>query len=227
MTDAAYTHITVLADRTGSMALVADRTSGKTKAELTTTGIKDLIRDQDAQPGKTTFSLCQFDTYTQDGVEHVTWFAPGSDHKHENWRIDPRGGTPLLDATWQLIRQTGEHLSSMPEHERPGRVIFVIGTDGEENSSRMVTKQEVADVITRQRDVYRWDFVFIGADIDAFAEAGGIGIHHYQTVSTSGPAMAAAFHSTSDAISRSRKSGKPVAYTDKERDEASGKKAGS
>ena len=223
MTDSGYTHIPILADRTGSMDLVADHTSGKTKAELTTKGIKNLITDQAAQPGKTTFSLCQFDTYTDKGVERVTWFTHGGDPKHAEWFVDPRGGTPLLDAVGQLIQQTGKHLEGMPEDQRPGRVIFVIGTDGEENSSHEFTKQQIADMITHQRDKYGWDFVFIGADIDAFAEAGGMGIPVDSSLQSSGPAMAAAYSSSSDAITRSRAGGQSVSYSDDERDRASGK----
>ena len=223
MTDSGYTHIPILADRTGSMGLVADRTSGKTKAELTTRGIKDLITDQAAQSGKVTFSLCQFDTYTHGGLEQVTWFTHGSDPKHAEWFIEPRGGTPLLDAVGHLIQKTGQHLNAMPEHERPRRVIFVIGTDGEENSSHEFTRQQIADMITHQRDKYGWDFVFIGADIDAFEEAGGMAIPVASSLQSSGDMMAVAYASSSDAITRSRAGGQSVSYSDDERDRASGK----
>lgn len=223
MTDPTYTHIPILADRTGSMGLVADHTSGKTKAELTTKGIHDLITDQAAQPGKTTFSLCQFDTYTDKGAGRITWFTHGSDPKHKDWFIDPRGGTPLLDAVGQLINQTGQHLDSMPEDQRPGRVIFVIGTDGEENSSHEFTKQQIKDMIAHQRDKYGWDFLFIGADIDAFEEAGGMGIAVPGTMSSSGAQMGVAYAATSDAITRSRPAGQSVSYSDDERDRVSGK----
>jgi hypothetical protein len=222
MTDPAATLIVILADRTGSMGWPADGKAGKTKAELTTKGIKDLIADQAAQRGTALFSLCQFDSYTRHGVELVTWFAPGSDPRHDAWAIEPRGGTPLLDATAHLIRQAGAHLDGMAEHERPGRVIFVIGTDGEENCSCEFTRQQVAGMIAHQRDKYGWEFLFIGADIDSFAEAGGMNIAQGQVLNSSGPAMAAAYASTSDAISRGRSSGQSVSYSDAERQRASG-----
>lgn len=219
MTNPGYTHITILADRTGSMKDIADPGSGRTKAELTTAGIHDLIRVQAAQPGRTTFSLVQFDTY---GTDRIAWFAPAGDPAIARWSIIPRSGTPLLDATGTLITQTGEHLAAMPEHERPGRVYFVTGTDGEENSSREYTKERLAAMIAVQRDTYGWEFVFIGADIDAFAEAGSIGVAAGSTLSTNSVNIGAAYASTNSALNRSRAKGQSVSYTDDERRQASG-----
>ena len=219
MTDRGYTHITILADRTGSMGDLADPGSGKTKAELTTRGIHDLVRDQGAQPGKTTFSLTQFDTQ---GTDRIASFAAAGDPLIARWRIIPRSGTPLLDATGEEITATGEALAAMPEDARPDRVFFVIGTDGEENSSREYSKQQIAAMITCQREAYGWEFVFIGADIDAFAEAGGMGVPAGSTLPSSGGLMTLAYASTSDAISRSRAGGQSVSYTDEERQRTSG-----
>ena len=64
----------------------------------------------------------------------------------------------------------------MAEQERPGLVIFVIVTDGEENASREFSKARVKKMIQRQQTKYSWKFTFLGADQDAFAEAGGMGI---------------------------------------------------
>jgi hypothetical protein len=214
MTDSAYTHITILADRTGSMGQISDPASSLTKAQLATAGILDLIRDQAAQPGKTTFSLTQFNSH---GVQRVTWFAPGDDPALRAWGIQPFGGTPLLDATGQVITETGQHLEDLAEDQRPGRVIFVIGTDGEENASREYTLPQVRDMITAQQEKYGWDFVFVGADIDAFAGAGGMGISRAGTVETRGPAVRAAYASTNSAIRRARAGGQSVSYSDDER----------
>ena len=219
MADPGYIHITILADRTGSMGDIADPGSGKTKADLTTKGIHDLIREQGAQPGKTTFSLTQFDTQ---GTDRIASFAAAGNPLITGWRIHPRSGTPLLDATGEEITATGEALAALPDDDRPGRVFFVIGTDGEENSSREYSKQQITAMITRQREVYGWEFVFIGADIDAFAEAGEIGIAAGATLDSAAANLGVAYASTSDAITRSRVSGLSVSYTDEERQRADG-----
>jgi hypothetical protein len=223
MTDAAYSHFAILADRSGSMGDKADPGSGKTKAELAVEGIRRLIAEQAAQPGRATFSLVQFDT---NGTDRVAWFVPGDDPVLAAWVIVPRSGTNLLDAAGAQITETGEHLAALPEDQRPGRVYFVIGTDGEENSSVEYGgpdgKARIAAKIAHQRDAYGWDFVFIGADFDAFAEAGGMGIAAGATLSSAGANIGVAYASTSDAISRSRASGQSVSYSDDERERAAG-----
>lgn len=219
MTDSAYTHIAILADRTGSMGDTADPGSGKTKAVLTTEGIRDLIREQGAQPGKTTFTLVQFDTR---GTDRIASFASADDSRIAGWRVIPRSGTPLLDAAGTEITATGEELAALDEDARPGRVFFVIGTDGEENSSREYTKRQVAAMITRQREEYGWEFVFIGADIDAFAEAAAMGVEASATLPSSGGRMSVAYAATSAAITRSRAGGGSLSYTDTERRSAGG-----
>ena len=61
----------------------------------------------------------------------------------------------------------GEQLAALPEDQRPGRVICLIMTDGMENSSHQWTWDAVKTLITQQREVYGWEFIFLGADIDA------------------------------------------------------------
>jgi len=82
----------------------------------------------------------------------------------------PRGWTALLDAIGRTINATGARLGAMPEDQRPEKVIFVIVTDGKENVSQEFREPEkVFQMIGHQRDVYQWDFVFIGANQDAIA----------------------------------------------------------
>jgi hypothetical protein len=61
--------------------------------------------------------------------------------------------------------------------DRPGLVIFVIVTDGQENSSHEFSKARIKEMIDQQQTKYNWQFTFLGANQDAFAEAGGMGIH--------------------------------------------------
>lgn len=217
MTDSDYTHITILADRTGSMGEATD--PGRTKAMDTTDGIRKMVTDQAALPGKTTFSLVQFNSAK---VDRVAWLALGSDEALTGWQCVPYGGTPLLDAVGGTIHETGEALSALPEDERPGKVIFVIATDGEENSSREYKLPQVKEMVTRQREAYGWEFAFIGVDVDAFADAGSMGIPQAATLDSAAVAMAASYNATSDAITRTRATGESLSYSTAERSASSG-----
>jgi hypothetical protein len=84
--------------------------------------------------------------------------------------------TALLDAVGRAIAETGERLAAMPEPDRPGLVVFVIVTDGQENSSKEYTKPQIKEMVERQQNIYKWQFTFLGANQDAFAEAHGMGI---------------------------------------------------
>ena len=80
--------------------------------------------------------------------------------------------TALLDAVGQAINQTSERLANLDEKDRPGLVIIVVMTDGLENSSREFSKSQVKEMIEHKRNEYQWHFIFLGANQDAFAEAG-------------------------------------------------------
>jgi hypothetical protein len=75
--------------------------------------------------------------------------------------------TALLDSAGKFITEVGEQLAALPEDQRPGRVICLIMTDGMENSSHQWDWEAVKKLITQQREVYGWKFIFLGADIDA------------------------------------------------------------
>lgn len=87
-----------------------------------------------------------------------------------------RGSTALLDAIGRSISSVGVRLSHMPEDERPGKVLFVITTDGYENASVEFTYSQIRGMITHQREKYGWAFMFLGADIEAEEIAADIGI---------------------------------------------------
>lgn len=87
-----------------------------------------------------------------------------------------RGCTALLDAVGKTILDVGYRLSATSEAERPGKVIFVITTDGLENASREFTYEKVKELIKHQQDKYKWDFIFLGANMDAAKEADSMGI---------------------------------------------------
>ena len=88
----------------------------------------------------------------------------------------PAGSTALLDAVGQAIHHIGNVHKYARAEDRPSRTMFIITTDGEENSSRMYTYTKVRSMIERRKIRYGWEFVFLGANIDAAAEVNRIGI---------------------------------------------------
>jgi len=222
LTDSSYTHLVIIDDESGSMNETSDGT--RTKGQDVEKGTLDLIAEQAKLPGKLTVSLVTFDWRPDGGggtrvVRHA-WMAKPDDKKITSWKLHPYGGTPLYDALGFIITETGLTLEAMPEDQRPGKVIFVIGTDGKENRSSEYTKEAVGSKIKTQQDGYGWDFVFIGAGFDAFGEGESIGIRHASTASVGAPAMAAAYLHTNSAVTRSRgPGGQSVSYSPAERDD--------
>lgn len=161
-----FSHIAVLLDRSGSMATCVRDTCG---------GFNTFIAEQCKLPGKITVTLAEFDhefEYVFEG-RPVGWVPQLSALNYT-----PRGQTALLDAACRLIDETGVALGRMARPDRPHHVFVVIITDGHENASRLhVHYRDLADRITLQRDRYAWEFVFLGADQDAIAEAAHLGIH--------------------------------------------------
>ena len=87
-----------------------------------------------------------------------------------------RGYTALLDAVGKTINEVGERLKNTDECERPEKVIVVITTDGQENASKSFSYDQIRQIITHQQEKYGWEFLFLGANIDAVAEAQNLGI---------------------------------------------------
>ena len=158
------TDITVILDKSGSMEARRTDAIG---------GFNALVDDQKVQPGVAALSLVQFDTsYEVSFTEKAVVDVPAL--TMETYR--PSGGTALLDAMGKTIDATGKRLAAMPEASRPGKVIVVVITDGEENSSREYTYPRLNEMICHQRDVYKWEFMFVGTSQDAIASASKVGI---------------------------------------------------
>lgn len=159
-----YTDINIVLDRSGSMEAVKSDTIG---------GFNSFLSEQKAVEGEATITLVQFD----DVYEEVYKAVPIAEAKPlDTETFVPRGWTALLDAIGRTIIDTGKRLASIKEEERPENVIFVILTDGLENASREFDRQRISEMISHQRDVYNWEFVFLGANQDAIATAGDMGI---------------------------------------------------
>lgn len=164
------TELVVVIDRSGSMEPVANDAIG---------GFNTFLKAQKEAPGEAKMTVVQFNT-------QLEFYAVNADVKSVN-PLDtkiytPEGGTALYDAVGLAIDETGKRLAAMEEKDRPSKVIFAILTDGEENSSKKYTGGEIKKMIERQRDVYKWDFVFLAAGEGAFKEAEHIGMQMSKTM---------------------------------------------
>lgn len=221
MTDSSYAHVVIVADRSGSMGDYSEPgvTSSPTKAALSTQGVRDLVAEQAGNLGRTTFTLVQF---TTGNIETVASFADGSDPRLTRWTCRPSAGTPLLDAVGTVINETGSRLAALPEARRPGRVYFVISTDGKENQSREFTRDGIKAMITVQREQWKWEFLFLGVGFEAFGEAGSIGVPRAGAMMVNSGRVGQAYAAASAGITRSRSGGQAVTYTEDERKSAGG-----
>jgi uncharacterized protein YegL len=163
MTKPNTTELVVILDRSGSMAKVVADMEG---------GFNQFMADQRKASGECRVTLVRFDSEYEVAYESapVALVPP--------LKLEPRGSTSLLDAIGRTINDTGRRLRAMPEHERPSKVLFLIITDGEENSSTEFRRDTIAQMTQHQRDKYQWEFVYLGANQDAFKVAQGIGIFH-------------------------------------------------
>lgn len=160
-----HTDITLVLDRSGSMASVAPDTIG---------GVNTFIEEQRKASGTATFTLHQFDDQFETPID-------GKDIKEvsplTSKTFVPRGNTALLDAIGRAIGNTGSRLEKSNDSERAGKVVFVIVTDGHENASHEYTPDKVHEMIDHQKTKYSWEFVFLGANQDAIKAATNIGIN--------------------------------------------------
>ncbi|MCH6267348.1 vWA domain-containing protein [Neobacillus citreus] len=157
------TEIIFLLDRSGSMAGLESDTIG---------GFNGFIEKQRKLEGEILVTTVLFDDQYEilwDGVD-----ARQANLTDQEYYV--RGMTAMLDAVGKTILDVGYRLSKTDENKRPGKVIFVITTDGMENASSEFTYEKVKELIRHQQEKYNWEFIFLGANIDAAKEAESLGI---------------------------------------------------
>ncbi len=170
------TELVFILDRSGSMAGLEGDTIG---------GFNAMMEKQRREPGETLVSTVLFDQDTQVIHDRVPLEELGPLTEEE---YDVRGSTALLDAVGGAIRHIGNVHKYAREEDVPEKTLFVITTDGMENASRRYDYDRVKAMIRRQQERYGWEFLFLGANIDAAREAGRFGIR---------PECAADYHADS------------------------------
>ena len=158
------TELVFILDRSGSMAGLEADTVG---------GFNAMMEKQKATPGKTLVSTVLFDTEITVLHDRVPLAQVPVLTNKEYYA---RGCTALLDAVGGAIRHIGNIHKYTPNSEVPGHTLFVITTDGMENASRRYGSNQVKAMIERQKERYGWEFLFLGANIDAVETAKAYGI---------------------------------------------------
>ncbi|MCL2670569.1 MAG: hypothetical protein FWF10_00850 [Clostridiales bacterium] len=158
------TELVFILDRSGSMSGLEQDTIG---------GYNALLEKQKNEPGEAIITTVLFDDRYEllhDRIPLVG-IAPITDREYY-----VRGCTALLDAIGRTIDKIGNARKHTAETERAEKVMIVITTDGMENASREYRYDKIKSMIERQKEKYGWEFLFIGANIDAVETAGRFGI---------------------------------------------------
>lgn len=158
------TEIIFILDRSGSMSGLESDTVG---------GFNAMIEKQKKEEGEALISTVLFDNESK--VLHDRVEVQKIERMTEK-DYSPGGCTALLDAIGCSIRHIGNIHKYARHEDVPERTIFVITTDGMENASRYYTVEEVKRMIARQKERYGWEFLFLGANIDAVETARAFGI---------------------------------------------------
>ena len=158
------TEIVFILDRSGSMSGLEADTIG---------GYNSLIKKQKKEEGEAYISTVLFDDHSEVLHDRVNLkdIKPMTDKEYY-----VRGCTALLDALGGAIHHIGTVHKYAREEDRPEKTLFIITTDGMENSSHNYSYAEVKKMVERQKERYGWEFLFLGANIDAVEVAGRMGI---------------------------------------------------
>ncbi|MBP3217279.1 MAG: VWA domain-containing protein [Lachnospiraceae bacterium] len=164
------TELVMILDRSGSMRGLEADTIG---------GFNSLIEKQKREEGEAYVSVILFDdkmevVYDRVDIQKV---EPMTENQYY-----VRGCTALLDAVGRAIHHIGTIHRYARREDVPEKTIFIITTDGMENASREYSYDQVRRMIERQKEQYQWEFLFLGANIDAVREAGRFGINAQHAV---------------------------------------------
>lgn len=219
MTNNAHTLIATLMDRSGSMHSIKEDTEG---------GYRSFMEEQRNSLGDGESIECWLSEF-DDQYNQV--FSAVDIKELPEYELHPRGMTALIDSLHRLIGEIGENLAQRPEEERPGRVIILVLTDGMENASREVTQEQLRELIKSQESNYSWQFIFLGANLDAVSVGATYGIAENRslTYGANAQGVTGAFAAVSN-VTRSMRRAAPdelenFAFSDEDRESALGTSA--
>lgn len=188
------TELVFILDRSGSMSGLESDTLG---------GFNGMLQKQKMAEGDVNITTVLFD----DRYEMIHNSVPIAEVKpltEKDYYV--RGCTALLDAMGRTIHHMGMMQKYLPERMRAEKVIFVITTDGLENASREYTREDVRRMIEHEKAKYGWEFLFLGANMDAVAEARSFGIQADRAVTFENDSQGVAtnYRAVSDAVCNMR-----------------------
>ncbi|MDD6468044.1 MAG: hypothetical protein PUF50_07695 [Erysipelotrichaceae bacterium] len=191
------TEIVFILDRSGSMSGLEKDTIG---------GYNQLLKKQKKEKGTAFISTILFDheceiLHDRVNLQNIKYLT------EEDYYV--RGSTAMLDAIGKAIHHIGNVHKYAREEDRPDKTIFVITTDGMENASRFYTYEKVKSMIKRQEEKYGWEFLFLGANIDATSEGEKFGIRRENSARyiNDDKGISCFYHSVAKAISSFRENG--------------------
>lgn len=198
------TELVFILDRSGSMSGLESDTIG---------GFNSLLAEQQAKPGQALLSTVLFDdesvvVHNRVPIDRVPPLTA------RDYRVG--GCTALLDAIGGAIHHIGNCQKYADPEARPARTLVVIITDGEENASRRYSFKRVKHMIERQQKRFGWDFLFLGANMDAIAVASqyGIAADHAASYRNDGRGQQLNYEVVSDVVMSMRCEGAPPITAD-------------
>lgn len=166
------TEIVTIIDKSGSMMSLKSRTIE---------GFNEFLNEQKKVEGEANFSLVLFGSPGRETIVFDSIDINEISELDEN-NYQPGGTTALYDCLGKTIKALRKRIKNLNEDERPERVLFVIITDGEENSSRLYNKEKVFEMISKREKKNGWAFIYLGANQDSFAEGGKMGVARGRTL---------------------------------------------
>lgn len=158
------TELVFILDRSGSMGGLEGDTIG---------GYNSMLKKQQELPGETVITTVLFD-HKYELLHDRTDLKAVNPITDQDYFV--RGSTALLDAVGMSIQKIKAAQKNIKEEFRPEKTMFVITTDGMENASREYTYDKVRQLVEEQKEKACWEFIFLGANIDAIKTAGSFGI---------------------------------------------------
>jgi len=159
-----YSEVVAILDMSGSMGSLANDTI---------CGFNTYLQELQKAEGEIRITLITFSNHSSIVWNHRN-VKECQDITSETYH--PSGGTALTDALGDAIENMKQHIKHLEEEDKPGKVSFFVSTDGQENASRSFNRQQVREEVVRQTEEEKWEFIFAGANIDAFATGQNYGI---------------------------------------------------